>query len=140
MRDIVVVFGSVRVLEGADLDVREGEIHALLGENGAGKSSLVKVLFGLYPRTAGSIRWFGEAVDIPNPHVAIEQGIAFIHQELPFATHLTVAQNIFLGREYVKRPSGFVNERRQNSEAKNILAPFAALPDQFIGFGYGLSG
>jgi len=117
MRDIEVAFGSVRVLEGADLDVRKGETHALLGENGAGKSSLVKVLFGLYPRTKGSISLFGEAVDIPDPRVALELGISFIHQELPFATHLSVAQNIFLGREYVKIPSGFVDERRQNSEA-----------------------
>lgn len=124
MHDIVVEFGRVRVLDGADLQVRTGEIHALLGENGAGKSSLMKVLFGLYRKSEGRILLDGEDIEIENPPQALAHGIALIHQELPFALHLTVAQNIFLGREYRKGPFGFVDEDRQHAEARELLRPF----------------
>ncbi len=124
MQDIVVAFGKVRILEGAALEVGRGEIHALLGENGAGKSSLMKVLFGLYPKTGGSIEIDGAPVEIENPQQALARGVAMIHQELPFALHLTVAQNIFLGREYRRKPLNFVDEDRQNKEAAALLRPF----------------
>jgi ABC-type sugar transport system ATPase subunit len=124
MRNIAVEFGRVRVLDGADLLVTAGEIHALLGENGAGKSSLMKVLFGLYQKVDGQIQLNGERVETGNPEQALAHGIAMIHQELPFALHLTVAQNIFLGREYRKSPFRFVDEDRQNAEALELLRPF----------------
>ncbi len=124
MEGIVVEFGAVRILDGAALHVRRGEIHALLGENGAGKSSLMKVLFGLYEKAEGRIRLRGEVVDIRNPHDALERGVAMIHQELPFALHLSTAENIFLGREHRKRPLGFVDKARQNREAAEMLEPF----------------
>lgn len=129
MRDIAVEFGRVRVLDGADLHIEAGEIHALLGENGAGKSSLMKVLFGLYRKVEGTIHLNGEDVEMENPHQALAHGIAMIHQELPFALHLTVAQNIFLGREYRKGPFGFVDEDRQNAETLELLRPFPVSVD-----------
>ncbi len=123
MDGIVVAFGGVRVLDGAGLSVRRGEIHALLGENGAGKSSLMKVLFGLYRKEAGRITLRGAPVEIQNPEHALAQGVAMIHQELPFAEHLTTAENLFLGRELRTRWST-VDHARQNAEAEDALAPF----------------
>ena len=122
MDDIVVQFGEVRILDPANLHVEQGEIHALLGENGAGKSSLMKVLFGLYEKQAGQVSLRGTPVDIQNPQEALEQGVAMIHQELPFALHLSAAENIFLGRE--RRNGPFVNTERQNQEAAELLEPF----------------
>ena len=124
MRDIVVAFSKVRILDRAWLRVGAGEIHALLGENGAGKSSLMKVLFGLYRKEGGRVVLRGEAVDFHHPQQALAHGVAMIHQELPFATHLTVAQNIFLGREHRKGPLRFIDEERQNKEAVEVLRPF----------------
>lgn len=124
MRDIVVEFGRVRVLDQASLEVFPGEMHALLGENGAGKSSLVKVLFGLYAKSEGQIELKGSVVDIHSPEEALRRGIAMIHQELPFARHLTVAQNMFLGKEPRSRPFGFVDERAMNEACALALEPF----------------
>lgn len=124
MEDIVVAFSKVRILERARLRVGAGEIHALLGENGAGKSSLMKVLFGLYRKAEGRVVLRGKTVDFHHPQQALAHGVAMIHQELPFATHLSVAQNIFLGREYRKGPLRFIDEERQNAEAVAVLRPF----------------
>lgn len=122
--DIVVQFDDVRILDPARLHVKKGEIHALLGENGAGKSSLMKVLFGLYEKEEGRIVLQGETVDIQSPQDALEHGVAMIHQELPFALHLSTAENIFLGRERRSGLLGLVDTERQNREAAEILEPF----------------
>jgi ABC-type sugar transport system ATPase subunit len=123
MNDIIVRFGGVDVLKEAGIEVRRGEVHALLGENGAGKSSLMKVLFGLYEKAAGHIALHGERVAIGRPQDALDRGIAMIHQELPFALHLSTAENIFLGRE--KRSGfGLVDHSEQQSEALDMLDPF----------------
>lgn len=124
MSGITLSFGPVRVLRAADLSVERGQIHALLGENGAGKSSLMKVLFGRYAHSRGTIRLDGHEVRIPSPATARAHGLAFIHQELPFARHLSVAQNLFLGRELRKGPFGFIDERRQNEAVRALLAPY----------------
>jgi ribose transport system ATP-binding protein len=124
MEGIVVEFGRIRILHGAAMHVRAGEIHALLGENGAGKSSLMKVLFGLYNKKAGTIRWRGTVEEISDPEEALRLGIAMIHQELPFATHLSVAQNIFLGRELRRGFLDFIDEEAQNAKTAELLRPF----------------
>jgi len=125
MDDIVVQFGDVRILDPAHLHVAKGEIHALLGENGAGKSTLMKVLFGLYEKKAGRIELRGEEADIQSPHDALGRGVAMIHQELPFALHLSTAENLFLGRERrTGGPLGLVDTEQQNREAAEILEPF----------------
>ena len=122
MRDIVVAFSRVRILDGASLSVSAGEVHALLGENGAGKSSLMKVLFGLYAKEEGQVFLRGEPADFNHPRKALARGVAMIHQEVPFANHLTVAQNIFLGREF--RRGAFIDENRINKEAAKVLEMF----------------
>src|SRR3978361_1484607 len=100
MHGIVKQFPGVRALDGVDLDVRAGEVHCLLGQNGAGKSTLIKVLAGAHQPDEGRISWRGEQVDLTNPQAAMSLGIATIYQELDLVSGLTVADNIFLGREF----------------------------------------
>ena len=92
-------FGPVKVLEDVSFNLRPGEVHALLGENGAGKSTLMKILSGFHGKDQGTIRLNGNAVEITAPRQAITLGIAEIYQELNLVPTLTVAENIFLGRE-----------------------------------------
>jgi ribose transport system ATP-binding protein len=102
MHGIVKQFPGVRALDGVDLDVRPGEVHCLLGQNGAGKSTLIKVLAGAHQPDAGTIRWRGEPVTLGNPQAAMSRGIATIYQELDLVSGLTVADNVFLGREHAR--------------------------------------
>src|SRR3954462_9669535 len=99
MHGIVKQFPGVRALDGVDLDVREGEVHCLLGQNGAGKSTLIKVLAGAHQPDAGAVTWRGKPATLAGPQDAISLGIATIYQELDLVPGLTVADNIFLGRE-----------------------------------------
>lgn len=119
MKNIHKSFPGVHALKGAHLDLYEGEVMALLGENGAGKSTLMKILSGIYSKDSGEITLFGEEVDSMTPKSAQEKGIAIIHQELNLCSHLTVAENIFLGRE--KSKYGVVSQTKLNQEAKIIL-------------------
>ena len=112
-------FSGVRVLRDVGLRVRGGEILALLGENGAGKSTLMKILSGVYAKDVGSIRIGGNKVEDLTPKKAQGLGIAIIHQELNLCPHLTVAENIFLGREIVE--NGVLSKRKMNRKAAEIL-------------------
>lgn len=113
-------FPGVKALNDVSFRLREGEIMALLGENGAGKSTLVKVLSGVYTKDEGEIKLFGQAVEDLNPKKAQELGVAIIHQELNLCRHLTVAENIFLGREKVGAGK-VLKEKEMNREAAKIL-------------------
>jgi ribose transport system ATP-binding protein len=99
MNGIDKSFPGVHALSQCQFELLPGEVHALVGENGAGKSTLMKVLAGVYRKDAGQILVKGKEVDIPNPRAAQLLGISMIHQELNLMPHLTVAQNIFIGRE-----------------------------------------
>lgn len=99
MTDISKSFGGVHALNGIHFELRRGEIHALLGENGAGKSTLIKVLGGIYHPDRGTIEVEGKNVEMDSVQTAREHGIGIIHQEIVLVPHLTVAENIFLGRE-----------------------------------------
>ncbi|MFN4166710.1 MAG: sugar ABC transporter ATP-binding protein [Pannonibacter phragmitetus] len=92
-------FPGVHALKGVSIDLQEGEVHALMGENGAGKSTLMKILSGVYQPDSGRILVEGREVTLPSPRAAQDQGIGIIHQELALMKDLTVAQNIFIGRE-----------------------------------------
>src|SRR5215212_6198708 len=98
MRAIRKAFPGVVALDGVDLALQPGRVHMLLGENGAGKSTLMKILSGAYQKDAGEIRIKREPVEIRNPADAIAHGIRVIYQELNLIPHLSVAENIFLGR------------------------------------------
>ena len=99
MKGIDKSFPGVHALDHVDFEVRKGEVHALMGENGAGKSTLMKVLTGIYTKDSGTITFEGREVEFHNTREAQDAGIVIVHQELNMLGHLTVAQNIFIGRE-----------------------------------------
>jgi ribose transport system ATP-binding protein len=119
MKGIDKKFPGVQALSHVDLEIREGEVLALMGENGAGKSTLMKVLTGIYKKDAGTITYQGHEVEYSNPREAQADGIVIVHQELNMMGHLTVAQNIFIGRE---PKNGFlIDDAKMNSEAKKLF-------------------
>jgi len=113
-------FPGVHALKGVDLRVKPGTVHGIMGENGAGKSTLMKVAIGLYKPDAGTIRFKGEEVSFNSIHEALEKGISMIHQELSPLPYMTVAQNIFLGREFLNRWH-LIDHKRIDQEAEKIL-------------------
>ena len=133
MRGIVKEFPGVRAVNDVSLEVRSGEVHVLLGENGAGKSTLIKVLSGVYPPDAGEIRIDGKPVRLRSPHDAQILGITTIYQEFNLAPDLTVAANIFLGREPTRW--GLVVDRRKLVEqTRTVLSAldFQIAPDAVV--------
>lgn len=120
MTNINKQFSGVHALKGVDFNLRKGEVHALMGENGAGKSTLMKILTGIYKADSGEIFVFNDKCDFNSVKDSQEKGIAIIHQELNLISDLTVAQNIFLGRE-INGLMGFINDRKMNEEAIKIL-------------------
>lgn len=112
-------FPGVKALDDVTFNLKSGEVLALLGENGAGKSTLMKILSGVYTKDSGTMKIFGEEVEDMDPVKAQELGVAIIHQELNMCNHLTVAENIFLGREIIKR--GVLAEKEMNHEAQRVL-------------------
>ena len=113
MLEVSKGFPGVQALDKVTLRVKKGEVHALMGENGAGKSTLMKILDGIYKPDSGKINLHGEQVSIRNPHDAIQKGIAMIHQELSPVPAMTIAENIFLGREC--HWHGFVDKKRMGN-------------------------
>src|SRR5215208_198672 len=115
MRGITKSFAGNRVLAGVSLRAAAGEVHALVGENGAGKSTLMKVLAGVHQPDGGEVLIDGRPVRFQRPADALAHGVAMIYQELSLAPHLTVAENIFLGREPLRfAPLGVVGKREMN--------------------------
>ena len=121
MRGITKTYPGVRALDGVDFTVRQGEVHALVGENGAGKSTLMKILAGAQPRDSGEILLNGRPVIIDTPQRAMDLGIAIIYQEFNLVPYMTAAENIFLGREPRGALPGFVNFSTMYSEAQKII-------------------
>jgi len=116
---IIKDFPGVRALDGAKLNVYQGKVMALLGENGAGKSTMMKIMTGIYTRDAGSIKYNGKEVKFNGPKESQDAGIAIIHQELNLIDHLSIAENIFLGRELTKNFR--IDWKRMFSEADILL-------------------
>jgi ribose transport system ATP-binding protein len=119
-RNLGKVYPGVTVLDGVEFELRRGEVHILLGENGAGKSTLAKILSGACAKSSGEIRIDGEPVEIKSPKHAQELGIAIIYQELNLVPNLTVAENIFLGREFTSMP-GVISDRTLEAAATRLL-------------------
>ncbi len=119
MEDIDKSFPGVHALDHVHFDVRSGEVHALMGENGAGKSTLMKVLTGIYSKDSGTITYEGKEVAFTNTREAQDAGIVIVHQELNMVGDLTVAQNIFIGREFMK---GFaIDDKKMIEESKKLF-------------------
>ncbi|MBN3766606.1 sugar ABC transporter ATP-binding protein [Burkholderia sp. Ac-20365] len=115
-------FPGVRALHEVQFELMAGEVHALMGENGAGKSTLMKILAGVYTRDSGEMLYDGKPVDFTSPREAQASGIGIIHQELQLMNHLSVAQNMFIGREPRGHLGLFLDEDKLNAQARDILA------------------
>lgn len=122
MEGIEKSFPGVHALSQCKFELRSGEVHALVGENGAGKSTLMKVLAGVYSKDAGHILYKGKEVEIHNPRAAQLLGISMIHQELNLMPHLTVAQNMFIGREPRQSARFMLDEKAINAQAEQVFA------------------
>ena len=113
-------FGRNRVLDHINLDVKRGTVMGLMGENGAGKSTLMNVLGGVFTADSGDIYIEGKMVSIHSVHDSQNMGVAFIHQELALEPYLTIAENIFLGRE-MRNSFGMVNKDKMAEAARPLL-------------------
>src|ERR1700693_6508129 len=120
MENITKAFPGVRALSNVQLRVRKGTVHGLMGENGAGKSTLMKCLIGIYTPDSATITFKGEKLSITNTHYALSKGISMIHQELSPIPQMTVAENIYLGRDPIT-PYGLVDMRKMNRMAVELL-------------------
>lgn len=119
LENISKAFPGVKALQNVRFELKKGEVHVLLGENGAGKSTLVKILSGVYKKDSGDIFIEEKKVDIDSPKKAQELGISTIYQELSLCPHLSVAENVFLGREFTK--NGILNKKQQEKATKDLL-------------------
>ncbi len=125
MRGIDKSFPGVHALDHVDLEVRAGEVHCLVGENGAGKSSLMKVLMGVYRADEGTILLDGQPVDIHHPHQALAHGLSMVFQELNLVPVLSVAENVFLGIEPLRvGPLGIVNWKTLRRRTAEVIERF----------------
>ena len=138
MNDIDKSFPGVHALDHVHFDVQRGEVHALMGENGAGKSTLMKVLTGIYTKDSGTIEFEGREVEFHNAREAQDAGVVIVHQELNMVGHLTVAQNIFIGREFKKGIK--IDDKKMNEEASKLfkrlnidIDPTATMSDLTVG-------
>lgn len=120
MKGIAKSFGGTHALKGINFELKAGEIHALLGENGAGKSTLIKVLGGIHKPDKGEIHIDGKLADISSVQIAKDYGIGIIHQEIVLVPDLSVAENIFLGREPVTK-FGFKDKKKIINQAKKMV-------------------
>ena len=117
-------FPGVKALDNISVNFFPGEVHVLLGENGAGKSTLIKVLSGVYQRDSGNIKLNGRDVDFSNTKQAISSGISVIHQELSLVPDLTIAENIFLGREIKRGKLPLLNKEEMYRRTSDLLSQY----------------
>ncbi|MBR4890780.1 MAG: sugar ABC transporter ATP-binding protein [Clostridia bacterium] len=120
MKNIDKRFSGVHALKSVSMELKKGEVHALMGENGAGKSTLMKVLCGIHKRDGGEITMFGEPVEFNNIKDSQDAGISIIHQELNMMNHLTVAQNIYIGREPMINGI-YIDDKKMEQDAKELF-------------------
>ena len=122
MRKVSKSFPGVKALKGVDLKIKKGSVHALMGENGAGKSTLMKILYGIYQPNEGEVLFKGSPFQAKGPIDAIRQGISMIPQEISPVSNLTVASNVFLGKEFVsKRGLQIVNQKKIVDETRALF-------------------
>lgn len=133
MQGIQKYFSGVHALKGVDFELRAGEVHALMGENGAGKSTLIKVLCGIHKRDGGTMEYFGKPTEFHDISESQNAGISVVHQELNMMGHLTVAQNMFIGREHMN--GVFINDRKMVEEAKQMFRNIGVKIDPTVKLG-----
>ena len=134
MKRVTKAFPGTLAVDGVDFDVRQGEVHALMGENGAGKSTLMKMLAGSFSDYTGDIQINGQSVTLKSPAEAIENGIGMIYQELSLARPITIAENVLVGR--LPKKYGILDKKKMKNDTIEILKtvgleldPFAFVED-----------
>ena len=133
MQGIHKYFAGVHALNGVNFELKSGEVHALMGENGAGKSTLIKVLCGIHQRDKGTVEYLGKEVNFSNIGESQDAGISVIHQELNMMNHLTVAQNMFIGREFKK--GGLIDDKKMEAEAQKLFDKMGVKIDPSVRLG-----
>ncbi|MFO8042567.1 MAG: sugar ABC transporter ATP-binding protein [Alkalispirochaeta sp.] len=123
MEGISKSFPGVRALDAVDFDLERGDVHALVGENGAGKSTLMKILAGVHRADSGVLRLEGEPIEPTGPRSMIDAGVGVIYQELNLVPHLSLAENVFLGREPLLK-SGAINWKKMGEDFRALVEPF----------------
>lgn len=126
LRGICKRFGGILAVNQVDLDIYPGEVHGIVGENGAGKSTLMRVLAGFYPDYEGQLFIDGKLEHISTPRKAMNLGIAIVHQELSLFPELSVAENIFIGREFKSTLPGLIDRKTTGEKAEQILSEVEA--------------
>lgn len=121
MKNISKSFPGVRALDDVQLRIRKGTVHALLGENGAGKSTLMKILIGIYQPDSGTIKFKGNEVKLKTTNDALQMGISMIHQELSPVPYMTIAENIFLGRESLYSKTFWINDKEMERKTVELF-------------------
>src|SRR6056297_3720908 len=127
MNNITKLFPGVKANDNVNFSVKKGEIHALVGENGAGKNTLMKVLYGLYDKDNGEIFYNGEKVNLKGPQDAIDLGIGMVHQHFMLVDPLTVTENIVLGNE--PRSGIILNQKKAKDKVKEISEKYGLYVD-----------
>lgn len=128
LSNISKTFPGVKALDNVCFELRQGEIHALMGENGAGKSTFIKVITGVHaPDAGGHIILDGKKVEFNNPREAAHAGIAAIYQHLAAYPHLTVAENIFMGHEMISEKTHRILWRKTNARARELCKASAPI-------------
>lgn len=122
MKEIEIKFPGVKALDKVDFTLRKGEVHSLLGENGAGKSTLIKCLTGVNRKDGGKILLNGQEINPTSPQQAVDLGISTVFQEINLCPNLTVAENIFIGRQPMKR--GGIDWKTINKRANELMERF----------------
>lgn len=138
MKNIAKYFSGVQALKNAELELHAGEVLALVGENGAGKSTLMKILTGIYKKDGGTIEYLGQQVEYNGPKESEKAGIAIVHQELNMMSDLTVAQNLFIGHEYMH--GVFIDDAKMAEQANDFfqklhiqIDPYCKIGDLTVG-------
>nr|WP_068673657.1 sugar ABC transporter ATP-binding protein [Oceanobacillus sp. Castelsardo] len=136
MKNVSKSFSGIQVLHGINLEVKKGEVHVLLGENGAGKSTIIKILTGAYTKDTGVVKWENKVLDVEKPKDAIDAGIATIYQELNLIPQLSVMENIFLGHEEkVRGKYSLLDRNNMRKKAEELLSRLGQNidPDEIVG-------
>lgn len=134
MQNIEKYFAGVHALKSVHFELKRGEVHALMGENGAGKSTLMKILCGIYPRDNGEIKLFGQNVNFHTIAESQQAGVGIIHQELNMMNHLTVAQNIYIGRE-PRKNNLYIDDKKMEADAQALFERIGVKIDPSVKLG-----
>lgn len=128
-------FSGVKVLNNIRFDLKRGEVHALIGENGAGKSTFMNILLGVFPANGGEIYFKNSKVEFDSPHEALKAGISMIHQEISLMNNMSVSENVWIGREQLFKKNGLIDKKEMAGKTNELLSDLGINLDPFMRVG-----